>query len=1172
MLDLQRASAGSGKTYTLAKKYIWYLITLRPEGSRACRLRTPAELADSASHILAITFTNKATNEMQMRIVDKLYALGNAKLDEKLPDYLEEFAITLSGGTRKPDGTLRPEEMAAAESIRDVSRKAISILLENYSDFNVSTIDSFFQNVLRTFAYESEINDTYQVEIDSNFLSQMGIDATLEEIDRNDAGDETPFWIKALMQREERNWNIFQRKESTLTSTPYSEFIKSIGRLENEDYKEVRVEVERYLSKRPDLITPYLELIAHYEIPAKKAYTKMMDSVSRLYGLLPDDLRNQSRGKLSIFRKICQMTCKIKESNKRPPKWNTLPADDSKLATLTEEMLAEPAVEALKNTEPKGKEIIEMATNALRARDKWMEIVCNPEFRTWLLYAANLPYMALFDVVNRKRREYLSENNLVELGETAMLLQGVIGDSDAPFIYERLGTYLNHFLIDEFQDTSRLQWKNLSPLLKESMSRNNDNLIIGDAKQSIYRFRNAEPRLITEIVPNEFAGRVNHIGHNPDDNKNYRSTRNVVRFNNSLFDYITRRLDAYTQGKGEGRRSFSDLYSNVVQLPNKREDEGYVEARIFDSVANINSYILENLPAMIQEMRRRGYRERDIAVLVNTNNSQGNSVIEILRNYNNNRPEDEPEIHYVSEQSLKVASSRAVGIVTGVLENAAKGNSTKLRPEEERNKYGAGNWRDLSTNFKFFSMQRSADEPMAQRIDAFINGDIDFDPIGTMLREMPATALPSLVEAAIATFVDEKLRRQDALYLAAFQDIVSEYCESHPTDLASFLNWWERKKRSASVASPEDTDAVQVLTIHKSKGLEYECVIVPFANWDFSDAPPSDTKKEWRWVQPRLSGVVDMQFPPYMPVNVGAGMKKTYHSDLLEEFFDQAKMDALNSAYVGFTRACRELYILATRNKKPQKPTPGKDYEMEMGNYIMNMFNTLPNPPADCVSLLTPRMLAGNLEEMVFTVGEKPLKAPTPKDKDKNILPIEDYATTAHPKSLKFKLDKIGEKNNEEDEDAEPNNDAEDLDIREEGTLKHAVLETVKTRRDLTRSVRRLVLSGEMSAERGAEIEKSLSESLANPMVERWFDGRAKVVTERAILQKGNKKTRRPDRILIFEDGHAEVVDYKFGKIDKTGEHHRQVARYVRLLRESGRFRHVTGYLWYVNANHIELV
>ena len=179
MLDLHRASAGSGKTYTLAKKYIWYLITISPEGAPR-RLRTDAELADSAHHILAVTFTNKATNEMQLRIVDKLFELATRAPEWKkdrsgvsrivAPDYMGDFTTALHEG---------PERVAA------VCRKALSILLENYSDFKVSTIDSFFQLVLRTFAYESELNDTYQVELDSEFLSQVGVDGTLEEIDAN---------------------------------------------------------------------------------------------------------------------------------------------------------------------------------------------------------------------------------------------------------------------------------------------------------------------------------------------------------------------------------------------------------------------------------------------------------------------------------------------------------------------------------------------------------------------------------------------------------------------------------------------------------------------------------------------------------------------------------------------------------------------------------------------------------------------------------------------------------------------------------------------------------------------------------------------------------------------------------------------------------------------------
>ncbi|MDE6006994.1 MAG: UvrD-helicase domain-containing protein [Muribaculaceae bacterium] len=1159
MLELYRASAGSGKTYTLAKKYIWYYLTIQPEGGQA-RLRTEAELADSARHILAVTFTNKATNEMQLRIVGALNDLAtirtkriiteDGQIKEVLPDYMKDFSEELG---------------VSIEEIARISGIGLSILLENYSDFNVSTIDSFFQTVLRTFAYESDLNDSYQVELDTEFLSQLGVDATLEEIDSNDKDSNTKFWIRTLMDRTEgRSWNIFTRNAGSSrgynTENPYKEFIDSVKKMENEEYKYIREDLEDYFAKHgDDLVDLYKTLQKKYETPAKEAFKRMRRKVKEAYSSLPIDiLESSSRsdlGKIPLYyRRLSGQDGTVKL------KWST-PLSYSKFPEFNSAILERKSWKMWSADNPSDSwETEQQLEDVQSAVAEWTAITGTKEFRHWMLYASRLPYYALFSIVSRKRQEYLDENNAVELAETSMILRNVIGDNDTPFIYERLGTRLNHFLIDEFQDTSRMQWHNLSPLLRESLSRGNGNLIIGDAKQSIYRFRNADPSLITTEVPETFGTRVQEKGDDPSENTNYRSDLRIVQFNNSFFRYLVETLDKERGAEEAGKRiSYRKLYNNVMQLPNKRAEAGFIEIVCPDDKKDDAG--VSAIPGLIRRLMKRGYRQSEIAVLV-SRHTEGEMVIEAITGSNAEPENSDEPIRFVSEQSLKVASSKAVKIITGVLSNMARGSNPEIRSGEDRRKKGVGNWHELASDFKYFSLNHPGLDN-ARLLDAYIESGANFNALSELLSELQSFAIPGVVEAVSATFLTDELRESDAVYIAAFQDLVLEYCENHPTDIGSFMKWWERRSRSASIASPEDSDSVQVITVHKAKGLQYECVILPFSNWNFGDG--SSSHSEWRWVHPEVISHPEIPLPPYIPVETTSELEDTTHADLLETYYDQVSMDNLNAAYVAFTRAKKEMYIFSEMYSKKK--------EYGMGRYLTDFIQQL----ATCKSPdSTPETSKGILElpanevniekkePFIATVGRPAEEIGKDRKASHILIPLSRYNSVKSPSFLKYRAEEASALAGNEDESEEEFQ----LDIRDEGTLKHAVLEYIKTADDLPHAIRHLQLQGILPDALARTIEEELAEALSRPEVTRWFDGSARVMNERPVLKRGFV-TRRPDRLLIYPDGSAVVVDYKFGKIPNDNKHRRQIERYVRLLKETGQFKSVSGYLWYVNERVI---
>ncbi len=478
MLQLQRASAGSGKTYTLAKKFIQYLIAVKDGGK--WRLRKPREITDGLPRILAITFTNKATNEMKQRIVEKLADLARADGSEPLSAAETAKIAYLNDFTKEFNTT--------TTAVGRTAREALSILLNDYSDFKVSTIDSFFQTILRTFAYESNLNDSYQVEIDSDFLAAAAVDSTIDDIYNNpEQNPRASFWMGEMIKEQadagSTAWNVFQK--NTRDDSIYSRLKKAIMRLEDENFKEIRDRLDDYFNT-DDGSDP---LIKAFTLCREKIETPMRDALE------------QAKENASLLRRQfaeCGLDV-ASDGNSR------LAGHLEKLGNIRYNQTAKtrpfaplkigPKVSILAKgvSHPRLDELTATATALYEGYSTWLEMRESAPWKHWAVYSPLIPLLGLLGEARIKIRNLLENNNSIQLGETNAMLRSIIGDDDAPFVYERIGTRINHYLIDEFQDTSRLQWDNMVALLRESESRGEDNLIIGDAKQSIYRFRNADP-------------------------------------------------------------------------------------------------------------------------------------------------------------------------------------------------------------------------------------------------------------------------------------------------------------------------------------------------------------------------------------------------------------------------------------------------------------------------------------------------------------------------------------------------------------------------------------------------------------------------------------------------------------------------------------------------------
>ena len=1150
MLQLQRASAGSGKTYTLTKIYIRNFLAKKV--NNRYRLRTEPEMRAVHGRILAITFTNKATNEMKQRIVTALANLAGlySQDDEKI-DYLSDFIEEFS---------------ATKEQVQQAALLGLNILLHGYSDFQISTIDAFFQSILRTLAVETDRNESYQIELDDKYLSQVGVDMTLSEVNDNTGRKKSyaKFWIQSLildMLRDGEGWNPFKKSKNGL----YAELVNFTNLFHSEVFKEnVEAELMEYLTSDVDYMKVYSKL--------KKSHKDCHEEYKEAY----------SESRTAILEMLKNEGCDFNSLNSKNygGLWRRQSDSDfsdvpigkvkfgfGKSIMSLEGVDEEDGVVLLKDYKEKADALQGLAYMLCEHRDLMLEWEILDRF--WSATNGKLYYLGLIKSIKENIRQFREENNMIPLSETNRILQGIINEDDAPFIYERVGTYINYYLIDEFQDTSRLQWSNLCPLVSESLSHEEDydNLIIGDVKQSIYRFRNAEPMLIQNDVPERFDCEIR--GESVDENTNWRSNREIVKFNNSFFHRIAHTLDCErgADKSDSTRLKISSLYSNAIQKIKNIDKPGYVEVNFMGH----NAIAYDEMGDLVHRLLDKGYAQKDIAFLV-SNGDHGVALIDALMAYNaDEKNAGKTPISVISEESLKISSSSAVKLVVAVLQLIVKGNAKKgVKTDDRRNSKVEMDEFISSYNYIYCN---NPDLSATEIIERYFSDDSNIN-VSDILKEVHTVALPALVENIIIKVVPEKLRQSDVAFLAAFQDEVLEYCQMYPADIASFVRWWnDTGAKKSSISSPEDTDAVQIMTIHKSKGLEFKCVIIPYADWSLDVTKPSTI-----WVRPKLPDNVEISgMPPYLPIGMNNALKDTLYNDDYEQEFDRIVVDQLNKTYVAFTRAVNELYIYAQSTKKAESTLIG-DY---LKRIVPQMYDTKLLDPSeieftvkkedividDSGELLTYRM-GGVTPEDVKKIKDKSDESES-DDKEK----IADYHVNTKTELLMTDSEKDAEDDNEVRSDNA--SEKESKESRRRGRLLHSIMEQVIVADDLPAAIRRMKIAGRLKGNDADEVEAFLKAKMADDKVTKWFDKDLDVITERTILCSDDKN-RRPDRIVVSKEGDLEVIDYKFGEQLNDNYNTQQVRRYIKLLREikaeggSPKYRSVRGYLWYVSLGIVK--
>ena len=1069
-LTVYKASAGSGKTFTLATEYIRLLV----------------ENPQSYRNILAVTFTNKATEEMKIRILSQLYGIW-----KQLPDsdnYLD---------------SIQQKTGLAPNVIIERAGMALSNLTHNYNYFRVETIDTFFQSVLRNMARELDLTTNLRIGLNDTQVEELAVDQLIEDLTTTDVMLQ---WIlKYIMEniQDDKSWNVISQ-------------IKKFGQNIFKDYyKEVSISLNQKMSEEgffENYTTRLRELRKAAEEHMKEIGESFFDTLEG-EGLSVDDLSNKQRGIASFFNKLKKgifdpaiENATVSSCLDNPEKWcsKSHPRRDHILQLVESSLM-------------------EMLHYSVETRKVQWKI-----YQSANLTLRHLNQLRLLSSIERKVRELNETENRFLLSDTQQLLHSLIDGSDSPFIFEKIGTQLQHVRIDEFQDTSTIQWQNFKVLLSETMSHENgSNLIVGDVKQSIYRWRSGDWRLLNGIE-SQFNSILMDI---KSLSTNYRSTRNVINFNNSFFRHAAKQEYLHLEELGSNEREqLEKAYADVEQqVPGNRGNNGKITIELLPN-DDYQQAVLEHTLQSVRNLINAGVSPKDIAILV-----RYNFHIPVIAQY---FLENIPEVSIVSDEAFRLDASSAVCLMIQALQ-------LLLHPEDQLTKSAiVKTWlctvqgKQLSDN-EYLISGNNLNNLLPEAYIAH------FDELITL-------PLYELAEKIYSIFELHRLEGQGA-YLCAFYDHLANYVNENTTDIQSFLSEWEETLCKKTIQSDE-TNGIRIISIHKSKGLEFDHVLIPYCDW-----PLEKTNDNIIWCQPSEAPFNNLPIVPidYSPKQM---LGTIYEGDYLHEHL-QNTVDNLNLLYVAFTRAAKSLYVVGKRNAKNSRSAL-----IEL--CLPQVAQSLPEAKLEGME--------DDQSAMVFEfgAGEAGATRDTRNSRDTSISsnPFLQKSEAVSVSIRTFDSKVNFRQSNRSRDFIEGDEIEQQRRYIQAGSVLHEIFSTIQTEKDIPDALQRLQFEGilydeEMTAER---ITSMLRKRLADPRVASWFSPRWTLFNECTILsvEDGEVHEHRPDRVMT-DGSEWIVVDFKFGH--PVPEYHQQVRRYMDLLSSMGH-QNIKGYLWYVYSNKIEEV
>ena len=1053
MFKTYNASAGSGKTTNLVAEYLSICLQNPAEGYR---------------HILAVTFTNNATAEMKDRIIRTLndFAFTEPIVWDFWDEQPSELRKQLGKSYFIHQTTQRLSQLDSS-TLHERSEQLLENILAHYPDFAVSTIDSFFQRIVRSFAFDLGLSLDFNVEVTLDDYFQQTVDLLYQRISgKKKEGKEIARRVISLMdQKMEENghWRIDDDLLTLLRDIYYDEQApQNIELLKKTDFKEAA----RLLNDTWKTNTEKLQNLIN-EIRTTIRNSGIDEGDFPRYGLIDW---------LNILTPIFYK------------KYSSLEKTVQEGASFTKRGNRD-----LSQTE---RDIIIQNKNEI-------ENLIDRTLKPCHFVRSNFKKIQLLFDLQRIMEELRLQDNKFFLSETGKLIQNEIKGNPVPYIYSKVGSRYSHYFIDEFQDTSDTQWENLLPLLDEAIANDGRAILFGDVKQAIYRFRNGNPQLFADLVK-VGSKRRQHFEQltrceEQQLDANHRTCRKIIDFNNRFFTELPKlpafpkRLSDYTAHK-----FYDDFYAAVQQKPFKTE-EGFVAVHFRPDGESINEkredYLADATLHAITDARRRNFRLRDIAVLTRTTWA-GTYIGKIL---------SEKGIPVISADSLVLGSCAKVNLVIALMRYIATPS-------------------DPLTRFQLLHLLLSRKGRSSELVDFMDQlGEADFNQLlttefGITMRHSQWADLPLIT--LVHTLIRELKLQTPNSYIVEFIDLVNDYGNTYGNTLSTFLEWWEQKGASKAVTSPENIDAVRIMTIHKSKGKEFPVVILPVPNKSIINLTKP---KKW---QPLTTAEYGL---PTILLKKSEGTDEAFHSHEYAEECALTALDEANVLYVGQTRPEEALYLIVDKKRTNLKKMEGN----------LGKFN---------YSLLLEDFITNNKDEFIekdgwFWFGDanhtcsRPEEAEA-KTADSEQLPIADFS-----QAQLLPTDTETEK-------------------QEIGIAVHAYFESLEHFPQSEAEAEAWQFDEGQPYQ--AEIRTALKSLTRNSDLLPYFADGLNVLKEVSILTETGER-RRPDRVVQRAD-ETVVIDFKTGEpTEAVREKYRaQVEEYVQLLQSMG-FQNVHGELLYLD-------
>lgn len=1037
---IYRASAGTGKTFSLVKEYL-SVILQEPDGFR----RT-----------LAITFTNKAAEEMKSRILMHLTNIANGR-DKTKKETWESMVPALMEATGMSETAL--VEKAAV---------VLGNILHNYSYFSIGTIDSFSHALVQAFAREMNLPPEFELELDSKEINPKAVDMLVDKAGEDEEITEVlvNFMKKKIGEGKGYGikYDLNEFAEKMLKESGMSQR-KKLAAFEAKDFREAERKMKTFLDDYERRISESAKPVWEKMAPIEQAFA------------------NGRNGIPSFFRKLASEPLQFfvsanAEKTIAEQKWFSGKASAAEKSIIMEMIdEAERAYHEIVDLQNKNKTKVVIYQNILK----------------------NLHATMLSNEIDRFVAEIRDSNGAVHISELNKRIAEIVDNEPVPFIYERIGSRYRNYMIDEFQDTSVLQWHNFVPLVLDALSGSGLSMIVGDGKQAIYRWRSGDveqfERLsaLTEQPPKNEAERLfkNYINLQRLD-RNFRSEQEIVGFTNKLFEFSKRYIP---QGYPELENVYSDL--KLTALPSK--SGGFVGIDFIGEEAepSYREKTCETVLERIQELTERGFSWNDVAILCRTNRESSDVAQYLL----------EHQVSVASSESLLLTSSAEVNLICAALSYCAMPDAANK----------AIFWLQLWKTKKL-----PWSDAIVENINSFGRREFqNFLQKQGFLVNFDAVSRLTLYDAAVALMLAFQLNPSEDIYLRFFLDAMLEGASKNVATLNDFPAWWEEKKGKFSLIIPENTNAVQVTTIHKAKGLGFPVVIYPFAD---AKAQKSESAI---WID-----LDETEYPlPAALLSLNKNLEGTDFELYYNEEMARTALDLLNVFYVACTRPKSELHIIANSFKDSDKAS---------------------------VQTSIPLILRRFLEEEGVWEAEKTrycFGAPTIKERPAAVVEMAEKSpkSSVVPWQERVAIRRYSAQNWR----------SKEIDY---GNLVHEILEKVATPDDIGPVLKRFLDSGAFAEDDAKKIETILRNIVSHPELKHFFDAKNEILREISILLPENREIR-PDRVVV-EGRKAHIVDYKTG--ERRAEHERQLSEYAETIAQMG-YDVVSAKLVYIGKEEVEV-